>query len=54
MEKLERLKEIESLLLEMFKAKDEYGCGYYNQDSFLTPYKKLEKLVGFKSKDDFD
>jgi len=39
-------KEITDLLKEMFEAEKEYGCGYYNDYSWLIPYCKLRKKVG--------
>ena len=35
------LKKAVELITAMHKADDEYGCGYYNQDSWIQPYEQL-------------
>jgi len=44
----DRVKELEETAIEMFTADEEYGCGYYGQSSWTTPYDKLAKLTGYE------
>jgi hypothetical protein len=44
--------DIKDLLVEMFKAQDEYGCGFYNQKPWCEPYYKLREIMGMEQEDD--
>jgi len=46
--------EITDLLKEMFEAQKAYGCGYYNEYTWLIPYCKLRKIVGMGDEYDDD
>ena len=45
-----RPEKLPELLREMFAADDAYGCGFYNQQSWLVPYRKLRELIGMPEK----
>jgi hypothetical protein len=46
MDKEQRLAEFEAVVLEMHHADDNYGCGFYGEDTWLKPYNKLRVMVG--------
>lgn len=37
--------EVEQLLVDLFLADHEYGCGFYNDERWLAAYKSLRQLV---------
>ena len=46
------LEAIKAELLAMFRAHEEYGCGFYGDTSWLQRYEKLQTMVGFFMKGD--
>lgn len=44
------LEEIVSVAKQMFRAEEEYGTGFYNEDDWIEAYKRLEQLVEYKRK----
>ena len=40
-----------SVVVEMHRAADAYGCGYYDEDSWLKPYRKLREMAGLPAVD---
>lgn len=43
------LADIKSLAKEMFRAEDEYGCGFYNEDSWCDKYELLKRMSGYEA-----
>lgn len=39
-------KALKATVTEMHNADDAYGCGFYGEESWLTPYKTSRALVG--------
>jgi hypothetical protein len=46
----DRVAELEGLIREMHAADEDYGRGFYNQSSWLAPYRRLREIVGLPNR----